>query len=187
MTPGLTAIAVLAVPVIAHRLRVAHRTLRAYRGVHVVTCPHGVVPAAVELDRKLAAASAALGWPWLRLESCSRWPVHAGCSAACLAEIRRSPRECQARTLVVRWAEGRSCALCGQPLGRERLSQFQPALLGPEGTSVEWHDVPPQELRARLRTHHPICWYCHVVAGLRRERPDLVVAAGHQSRRGGPP
>ena len=156
-----------------YRLRAGYRAGRIYRGTRVVTCPDGLGPAAVELDRRRAAFTASLGRPWVRVRRCSRWPAHRLCSRECLAGIQAAPQEGLVRTLVARWSAGRSCALCGYRLEGTRPHGLAPALLYLDGTTVESQDLAPEELPEGLRLHRPVCWYCHVASKLRRERPDL--------------
>ena len=160
-----------------YRLRAGYRAGRIYRGTRVVTCPDGLGPAAVQLDRRRAALTASLGRPCVRVRRCSRWPAHRLCSRECLAEIQAAPQEGLVRILVARWSAGRSCALCGCQLEGARPPGFAPALLYPDGTTVESQDLAPEELPERLRRHRPVCWYCHVASKLRRERPDLFARA----------
>jgi hypothetical protein len=154
-----------------YRLGVGLRAGRTYRGVRVISCPDGNVPAAVEVDRTLAALTTALGRPWVRLRRCTRWPAR--CARECLTGIRAAPAESLVRTIVTRWSAGHSCALCGSSLAEPGPGGFGPAGLGPEGTTVAWQDLPPESLPEWLRTHRPVCWYCHVAEQFRRERPDL--------------
>ena len=158
---------------LVHRVRAGYRAGRTYRGTRVVTCPDGDLPAAVELDRRRAALSAALGRLHLRVRSCSRWRGRHACSRECVPGILAAPQEGLVRILVDAWAAGRSCALCGCPVGDELPGSLGPALLGPDGQTVESQDLAPESLPEQLRAHRPVCWYCHVAAKLRRERPDL--------------
>jgi len=160
-----------AAAILLHRLRAGHQAWRTYRGTRVVTCPRGNAPAAVEVDGRLAAGTAALGRPWVRLRRCTRWP--APCARECLAGIRAAPAESLVRNVVTRWSAGHSCALCGSSLAEPGPGGFGPALLGRDGVTVAWQDLPPESLPEWLRTHRPVCWYCHVAEQFRRERPDL--------------
>jgi hypothetical protein len=162
-----------ALGLVLHRLRAGYRAGRIYRGTRVVTCPDSLEPAAVELDRRRAAFTAFLGRPWVSVRRCSRWPARWLCSRECLTGIQATPQEGIVRTLVARWAAGRSCALCGCSLGGTRQDGYAPALLGLDGTTIESQDLPPESLPEQLRAHQPVCWYCHVASKLRRERPDL--------------
>jgi hypothetical protein len=162
-----------------HRLRAMHRAWRMYRGTRVVSCPDGGVPAAVEVDRSMAALTAALGRPWVQLRHCTRWP--ACCARECLSGIRAAPTESLVRIIVTRWSAGQACARCGYALGERRPGGFGPALLGPDGTTVNWPDLAPESLPALLRTRRPVCWYCHITARLRRARPDLFAPARHDA------
>jgi hypothetical protein len=40
--------------------------------------------------------------------------------------------------------------------------------------TVSWKDVKPENLPDVFSTHKPVCWDCHVVQSVVRERPDLV-------------
>lgn len=170
---------VAALGLVLYRVRAAYRAGRTYRGTRVVTCPDGDVPAAVEVDRRRAALTAALGRLHVSVRRCSRWRGHQAwphaCSRECVPGIVAAPQEGLVRILVARWSAGRSCALCGTPLGETRRGGFPPALLGPDGTTVESQELPPESLPAQLRARRPVCWYCHVASKLRRERPDLFV------------
>ena len=159
-----------------YRLREAHRAWRTYRGTRVVSCPRGSASAAVEIDRTLAALTTALGRPWVRLRGCTRWP--APCRRECVPAIRAAPADSLVRNVVNRWSAGRACALCGYALEEPRSGGFGPALLGPEGTTVDWQDLAPDRLLDRLRTDRPVCWYCHIGAQLRHDRPDLFRETG---------
>jgi hypothetical protein len=50
-----------------------------------VTCPETGKPATVQVDAKMAAATAAVGVPELRLIRCTRWPC--ACGRGCLGEL----------------------------------------------------------------------------------------------------
>jgi len=151
---------------------------RAYfivRGARLVTCPETKQPAAVEVDATRAAVTALLGGPALRLRDCSRWPGREGCGQECLREIEAAPADCLVRTILTRWYEGKFCVSCGRDLGRVDWREHKPALLSPEGKTVDWHEVVPENLREMLSTHMPICWDCHVARTFRRLYPELVV------------
>ena len=77
-------------------------------------------------------------------------------------------------TIVANWGEGRACALCGWHLGQFGALEGDLALLAPDGTTVAWQDVPPDELLEVFSTHEPACRNCHVVETFRREHPELI-------------
>jgi hypothetical protein len=148
--------------------------VRVYRGTRLVACPETKRPAAVELDALRAAVTLFGDEPGrLRLSSCSRWPEKAGCGQECLSEVERDPGACLVRTIVAGWYRGQSCVFCGKPI-EVKWSEHRPALLAPAGGTVSWTDVKPEALPDLFSTHKPVCWDCHVVQSLIRERPDVV-------------
>lgn len=148
---------------------------RRYQGIRVVRCPENRQLAAVEVDVLHAAATALLVRPELRLATCSSWPERRHCEQACLDQIESAPEESLVLRKLMRWYQGKSCALCGG-----RLDEI-PALLGPDGTTFKWSEVPAEHLVELLSTHRPACWYCHVVETLHREHPELVVTSRQPS------
>jgi hypothetical protein len=148
---------------------------RRYRGTRVVTCPETRAPVAIEVDARHAASTAALGTPHLRLTSCSRWPQRQDCGQECLRQVEAAPEDCLVRLLLVKWYAGKSCALCGRPVGEIRWPEHRPALLSPEGRTRECGEVPAEKLLDVLATHRPVCRNCHDAAAFRRQFPELVV------------
>ena len=149
--------------------------LRVTRGTRIVECPETKRPAAVELD----AFRAAIAWfgdepGRLRLAECSRWPEKAGCGQECLGEIERDGASCLVRNLVAAWYRGQACVFCAKRIPEVTWTEHRPALLAPDGVTVSWKDVKPEDLPDVFSTHKPVCWDCHVVQGVVRERPDVV-------------
>lgn len=145
------------------------------RGDRVITCPDNEQPAAVSVDARHAALTAAGGHEQLRLESCSRWPEKAGCGQECLKQIELQPTDCLVRNQVSRWYAGKVCAICGKPLGEADWASHKPALLAPDGRTLEWSSVKPETIYEVMGSHSAICWDCHVAETFRRQRPDLVL------------
>jgi hypothetical protein len=145
-----------------------------YRGTRVITCPENREPAAVEVDVKHAAASAAAGDIDLRLKSCSRWPEKRDCGQECLLQIELSPEECLLRNIIAKWYEDKSCVLCGKAFGEINWLDHKPAILDEKGKTLEWDEISPERVPAAMKTHMPVCWDCHVAETLRRIAPDLV-------------
>ena len=155
------------------------------RGARVITCPDSQQPAAVTVDARHAAFTAAGGHEHLRLDSCSRWPEKAGCGQGCLEQIATQPMDCLVKEQVSRWYADKSCAICGTALGAVEWASHKPALRAPDGGTLEWSDVRPETMFDVMRTHAAICWDCHVAETFRRQRPDLVLDnpfAGQQRR-----
>jgi hypothetical protein len=165
----------IALGVLCCVLRPAVAAYLKFRGTRVITCPETRAAAAVEVDARHAAAAATLGTPGLRLTSCSRWPERQGCGQECLKQVEAAPADCLVRNILVKWYEGKSCALCGRPVGEIHWPEHRPALLSPEGRTVEWGEVPPENLPDVLTTHRPVCRNCHDAEAFRRQFPELVV------------
>ena len=72
------------------------------------------------------------------------------------------------------WYHGQSCVFCGKPIPEVTWTEHRPALLAPDGVTVFWKDVKPETLPDLFSTHKPVCWDCHVVQSLIRERPDAI-------------
>jgi hypothetical protein len=140
-----------------------------FRGRRIVTCPETGQPAAVEVDARFAAATAVLGEPSLRLKSCSRWPEHKDCDQACLKQIQAAPEE-----LLAQWYAGKTCALCGRPIGAISRRGHYPALMDTSGRTLAWEAFPPEKVPEALATHRPVCGSCH----RRRVAPPSLPGAG---------
>jgi len=149
--------------------------LRVYRGTRLVECPETKLPAAVKIDAVRAALTVFGDEPSrLRLADCSRWPEKAGCGQECLGEVERDGASCLVRNIVAEWYRGKSCAFCGKQIPEVKWNEHRPALLAPDGMTVSWKDVKPENLPELFSTHKPVCWDCHVVQGVVRERPDVL-------------
>jgi hypothetical protein len=146
-----------------------------FRGARVITCPENRTPAGVRVDARHAAATALGKAPKLRLAACSRWPERASCGQECLSQISAAPEDCLVRNILVRWYHGKNCASCGRPFGDLDWSGAKPAILRPDGTSVEWSAIPADHLYEVLAASLPLCFACHMAKTLVRERPELVV------------
>jgi hypothetical protein len=147
---------------------------RTYRGKRLITCPETNQPAAVDVDAVRAATSVLAGGPDLRLKDCSRWPEKAACGQECLSQVERSPGACLVRNIVAEWYRGKACFYCGKQIPQINWSEHRPGLVSPEGVTVSWTEVKPEELPSLFATHRSVCWDCHVVQSVIRERPDVV-------------
>jgi hypothetical protein len=166
-----------------------------YRGARLVTCPENKEHAGVEVDTIRAAfrgtgqtgagsaglrPASALRWFWpgdphLRLKECSRWPERRNCGQECLAQIEAAPEDCLVRNILTHWYQGKSCVYCHKPLEGINWADHKPALMSPEGITVEWRQVRPETVLAVLANHQPVCWNCHISETFRRKFPELVV------------
>jgi hypothetical protein len=146
-----------------------------YRGKRVITCPETRKPAAVVVDAKHAALRAVFSYPDLRLENCSRWPERQDCGQACLLQVRLSPEDCLVRNILATWYDGKCCVSCGRQFGEIHWSDQKPALLRPDGRTVEWGELAPEEIPEALRTQFPVCWNCHITETFCRLHPEMIV------------
>ncbi len=173
---NLTALVIAAVVVLAAiavwRLGGAWLT---YRGKRVITCPENQKPAGVSVDARHAAATALGGELKLRLSQCSRWPERAGCGQECLSQIENSPEDCLVRNILAHWYEAKNCAWCGRPIGEIHVGDRKPALLTADRCSVEWNQIPAEQLQQTLATALPLCFGCHIANTMVREHPEMVI------------
>jgi hypothetical protein len=146
-----------------------------YRGKRVVVCPETRRAVAVEVNAPLAAVSAIVGEPRLRLSDCTRWPERRDCGQECVPQIEMAPEDCLIRNILTNFFEGKVCSFCGKPFGAIHWPDHKPALLGSDGKTRLWSDIPPEQIPDVLLTHAPVCWDCHIGETFRREHPDLVV------------
>ena len=79
------------------------------------------------------------------------------------------------RNILTKWYVGKVCAWCGQPFGEIDWAERKPALLGADGVSVEWSEVPADKLNETLAAASPVCFTCHMANTLVREHPELAV------------
>jgi hypothetical protein len=154
-----------------------------YRGKRLVTCPETRKTEAVDVNAKEAALGAFLCEPTLNLKQCSRWPERENCGQECLSQIEADPENCLVWNIVSNWYAGKKCALCHKPFGPLHHLDHAPALLTVDHSTIEWKDVPPQQLPEVFDTHRPLCWNCHVTETFRRLHPELVVERGFTSKR----
>ena len=146
-----------------------------YRGDRVITCPENRRPAGVVVDTRHVLLTTLEGKPDLRLKSCSRWPEHRDCGQECLRQIEAAPEDCLVRHILTQWYQGKTCALCGNPIGEIQWADHKPALLNAEHRTVAWRDVPAESVPNVLASHQAVCWNCHIVNRMVGEHGDLVL------------
>jgi len=146
-----------------------------YRGNRLITCPENQRPAGVKVDAVHAAATSLGRHPELRLSTCTRWPEKAGCGQECLRQVAASPADCLVRNILAKWFEGKSCATCGRPIEGIFEVGSQPALHLADNSSVEWTQVPVDQLMETLTKARPLCFACHMANMLVHEHPELVL------------
>lgn len=113
-----------------------------------------------------------------RIEKCTRWPEQSGCVESCLSQIEAVPVDCKLRTIVRKWYEGRSCALCHAPIVVSRVFEGSCAVMAPDGRTRDWSDLTDEELGRVLTVYEPVCWNCHMEATFRRVASDVRLGAG---------
>jgi hypothetical protein len=151
------------------------RAWRRYRGERLVVCPETLAAAAVTIDTGHAALTALVeGCPDVRIAACSRWAERGRCEEPCLIEVEAAGRAGTVQAVVDGWYEARTCGYCGKPIA-SASPRHPRALLGPDGVSVAWSDVPADRLPQLFQTHQAVCGDCHLIETFRREHADLVV------------
>jgi hypothetical protein len=152
------------------------RAWRRYRGVRIVICPETQRPAAVSFDTGHAALTALVeDQAELRLAACSRWPERGPCSEPCLPDVQAAGSAGTVHAVVEEWYATQRCAYCWKPITDAGTAHHQPALRASDGITVQWSDVPPEQLPDLFHTHQPVCWNCHIAETFRRLHPDLAV------------
>ena len=153
---------------------------RRFHGARVVTCPETGHPAAVHIDLWRAMTGASAPRPAAEktgrvnaqhLRDCSRWLERGRCDESCIAEARAP--ESSARSIAERWFASKQCVFCRKPIVAQFLDHHA-ALLTTGGVTIEWNELPPEQLSQALHTYLPVCWDCHIAETFRRKYPDLV-------------
>jgi hypothetical protein len=156
-------------------LRDPLRAWRRYRGERLVICPETAAAAAVSIDTGHAAVTAFVqGQPDLRLACCSRWAERGRCEEPCVHDVDAAGDAGKVAEIVRRWYQSRTCGYCGRKIADAGLGTHAPALVGPDGITVAWCDVPPERLPDLFRSSTAVCCNCHLVETFRREHADLV-------------
>jgi hypothetical protein len=146
-----------------------------YRGERVITCPENQRPAGITVDTSRLAAQPFANSPRLQLSSCSRWPEHAGCGQECLRQVEAAPEDCLVRNILLRWYAGKCCVSCGRPFGEIALAGVKPAVIRADKQSVEWSEIPAEQLAETLAGAAPICFACHMASTLVRTHPEVAI------------
>jgi len=151
------------------------RMSQRFSGERVIICPETGKQALVEIDVRHAALSSLLGQTDLRLENCWRWPLKQDCGQECLLQLDVAPPECLVRSVLEKWYLGKKCAFCERVFEEIQLIDHKPALLSPEGVTVEWAQIPLSAMNEAMATYLPVCWNCNIAQTFRREHPELVI------------
>jgi hypothetical protein len=172
-TPLLLIAAIIALAFVYVLLPSAADVYRRFSGKIVARCPETEKPAIVRIDAVHAATTDLFGNPELRVAGCSNWPERAGCAERCLAAVAGSPVASRLERIVARWADGKPCALCDQPLD-DPSSGFGPQpWIDEERVTHDWSESPDDALVLEsLFAVRPVCWECHLLA-VRSKDADL--------------
>src|SRR5215831_1041472 len=142
MTIVYAIIAGLLLAAIYFGIRFFVRASQKFGGERVIICPETGKQAMVELDVRRAAFSSLLGQTDLQLENCWRWPMKQNCGQECLLQLDVGDEHCLVRSVLEKWYRDKECAFCQRSFEKVELIDHQPALLNPEGVTVEWKQVP---------------------------------------------
>jgi hypothetical protein len=137
----------------------------------VVRCPDTGGIAQVETSALNEVLTTLFPGSGFHIEKCTRWPDQAGCAESCLGQIEAAPVDCQLRTIVKKWYEGRSCSLCKAEIVAPRAFSGSCAVMAPNGSTRDWSNVTDEELARVLTIYEPVCWNCHIDAISRRVVP----------------
>ena len=156
-------------------LRWIFRARSNYGGTRVVTCPETNHPASVEVDALHAALTTAVHATDIRLQNCSRWPIHENCGQECLIHLDVAPAECLVSSVLIKWYRGKKCLHCGVKFDELNWTNHKPALRNQAGDLVTWNQISLPEISKVLDTYRPVCWNCYIAQSFVIEHPDLVV------------
>lgn len=144
-------------------------------GARVIRCPETKDYAAVTLDAAWAIVTGWVGRPALRLSDCTRWPERRGCGQECLTQIEAAPDGCLIQNILADCYEGKKCTYCHEVFGKINWMEHRPALLNPDGRTIEWEEIRPEDVPHAIESYQPVCWNCHIGETFRRMYPELVV------------
>jgi len=180
MTAQLFVVVLLGI-VLAVYLGIALHAWFRMRGARVVVCPETHQPAAVEVDAAHAAVSAMWENADVRLKTCNRWPERKDCDQACAAQIAIAPHDTLATAILQKYFAGKRCAICKRTIDGIHVAQPHPGLLNvATHETLDWDEIPTQNLPDALATHLPVCANCQVSETFRRRFPDLVTDRDHR-------
>ena len=175
MTTAYVILAALVAAAIYFGIRYFVRTSQRFGGERVIICPETGKQAMIEVDTRHAALTALIGQTDLRLANCWRWPLREDCGQDCLLQLDLAPDECLVRSVLEKWYRDKACAFCRRPFAEISVVDHKPALLNPEGVTVEWGAIPISAVNDTMTTYLPVCWNCHIAQTFGREHADLVV------------
>jgi hypothetical protein len=142
----------------------------------LVTCPETRKPAAVRVGIFRAALREFLNRGHVELCSCTRWPERQDCDQDCLREIEKTPKDRRVWNIASEWFAGKKCVYCRKPIEAVSHVDRPPALMRiADHRTVEWKDLPPEQLPAAFAECAPVCWSCHTTETFLRKFPGRAV------------
>jgi hypothetical protein len=151
----------------------AARMVWHFRGPRVVTCPKTGLAVAVRIDLGHAFARGLIGSALgVRLGGGLPFAECRSCEEPCASEAAEPSTT--ARAIVARGVTGHLCVFCGRPIESTTFLDHHSAFLQPDGSTIEWPNVPPERLRATIADRPAVCWDCHIAETFRRTYPELV-------------
>jgi hypothetical protein len=172
----LVALAAIVVVFLFRRL-IASTYAWKFRGRLLVTCPENQRPAVVRMSALRAALGEFVNRSHLEVSDCSRWPEQGHCPQECVCQIERNPDEHRLWNVAAKWFDGKECAICHKPIERLSHMDHSPAVMNPASRkTVEWENLPPEQLPAVFAESVPVCWSCHIAETFLRKFPGSTVA-----------
>lgn len=147
-----------------------------YHGMMLVTCPENHKPAAVKVATARAALHEFIKRGHLELGDCSRFHGRPDCDQDCLREIEDSPAEHRVWNIASQWFQGKQCVYCHKPIEPPSHIDHAPALMRiVDRKTVEWKNLPAEELPNAFAECVPVCWSCHMTETFLRKFPEKAV------------
>jgi len=169
------ALLAIAAAFLIRRLEVAAHAWR-YPVLMLVTCPETRKPAAVRVATFRAAISEFLNRGDTKLSACSRWPERRDCDQDCVCQIERDPADHRVWNIASEWFTGKRCAYCRKPIDPLSHVDRAPAVMRIlDRRTVEWKDLPAEQLPAAFSECVPVCWGCHMTETFLRKFPGRAV------------
>jgi len=166
---------VVAAAVLYRSLQATARVWK-FHGQMLVTCPENEKRAAVRVGIIRAALNEFFNIGQIKLCACSRWPRRRNCGQDCLRQIERHPEEHRVWNVASKWFTGEKCAYCHKPIEPLSHLDHSPALLSvQERKTVEWRNLPAEELPEVFSECLPVCWNCHMTETFLRKFPGRAV------------
>lgn len=171
----LFALVVIAAAILIRAIEAAARAWK-FHGQMLVTCPENKERATVRVATLCAALNEFFNVGQMRLGACSRWPEHGNCEQNCLCQIERHPEEHRVWDIASQRFTGERCAYCKKLIAPLSHLGHAPALLNlADGKTVEWTDLPAEQLPEAFSDCMPVCWNCHMTESFLRELPGKAV------------